>query len=349
MGNYQAFAITKPGSSHKKSGKECQDYSHRLPWTSCKNDKAMAAVADGHGDDSCFRSQKGAELACLRAINGIREFVINFQLSQEKDKDKEIKTLIKHIICEWQVCVEDDYNKDKERDKKSNFKEKELILASEKRRKQYENGEALNRAYGTTLIAAAVTGDYWFGIHIGDGRFTVLNQDGSFEQPVPWDDRCFLNATTSICDDDAAERARYFFSLNSPENPPPAAVFLCSDGVDDNYPVEENEKYLYELCRKITRAFAEDGFVSAKKQLEDLVEKFANEGKGDDTSVAGFIDMEKLDEIVRKWNEEDNEKAEAKKSVPENTAIEYVGKPNTTTETIEEIPTEIESAIKTEN
>jgi hypothetical protein len=72
--------------------------------------------------------------------------------------------------------------------------------------------------------------------------------------------------------------------------------------------------------------------------------------------------MEKLDEIVRKWNEEDNEKTKAKKSVPENTAteeaaipkavnnaIEYDDKTNTTAETSEEIPAETESAIKTES
>jgi serine/threonine protein phosphatase PrpC len=302
MDNYQTFAITKVGSSHKKAGKDCQDYSRGLPPSPHKNPTATVAIADGHGDDSCFRSKKGAEFACHCTLNGIRKFTNEFEHSQDKNNDEVTRTLIKHIISKWQISVEEDYNKGKEDGKKSNFSEGELAQVSEKYRKRYENGEILNRAYGTTLMAAVVTEHYWLGIHIGDGRFTVLYEDGEFCQPVQWDPKCFLNTTTSICDDDAAECARFCFFLNK-EKPPPVAVFLCSDGIDDNYPVEDNEKHLYKLYRTIALAFAEDGFENACKQLNDLVEKFANEGKGDDSSIAGFINMEKLKKVASKWKE----------------------------------------------
>jgi hypothetical protein len=94
-------------------------------------------------------------------------------------------------------------------------------------------------------------------------------------------------------------------------------VFLCSDGVDDNYPVEENEKYLYKLYRTIALAFADDGFDSTCGQLKDLAESFATKGKGDDTSIAGIIDMEAVQAIaplLRKQAEEDDRKAEAEKA-----------------------------------
>jgi serine/threonine protein phosphatase PrpC len=152
-------------------------------------------------------------------------------------------------------------------------------------------GDVHHPAYGTTLIAAVITPDYWFGIHIGDGRFTVLKADGTFDQPVDWDDRCFLNATTSICDDDAVERARFYFAPRT-EEAPPVALFLCSDGVDDNYPVEENEKHLYALYKIIAETFVDEGFDATKDQLSDLANSFATKGKGDDTSIAGIIDIE---------------------------------------------------------
>jgi len=300
MKNYQSFAVTKIGSSHVKYGKDCQDFSyhHRR----LMDPKVIAiSVADGHGDDNCFRSKKGAQLASVFGIVGMCEFIKSYEAEfeqEDKKRDKEVaKNLIKFIISQWQIKVEKDYTK-------SPFSEQELAAASEKYRKKYENGESLNRAYGTTLIAAAITDHYWLGIHIGDGRFTVLNHDGTFDQPIPWDDRCFLNATTSICDDDAFERARVRFFPIIPENPPPVAVFLCTDGIDDNYPVEKNEEHLYKLYKTIALAFAKDGFESTKKQLEDLANKFATEGKGDDTSIAGFIDMEGLKKVKSIWDGE---------------------------------------------
>ncbi|MDR1812160.1 MAG: hypothetical protein LBQ87_04990, partial [Candidatus Fibromonas sp.] len=48
----------------------------------------------------------------------------------------------------------------------------------------------------------------------------------------------------------------------------------------------------------IALTFAEEGFESTCEQLQSLANKFAIEGKGDDTSIAGFIDMEKLKEIA---------------------------------------------------
>jgi len=312
MGNYQSFAVTATGKSHEKVGKECQDSAYSRPPFGRKGPKASIAVADGHGDDSCFRSRRGAEFASKCATYGLYDFLHTFKPSQERSNDEVAETLIRHIIGKWQEKVEEDYSANKG-GKHSNFTEEELAQANEKYRKKYENGESLNKAYGTTLITAMVTEHYWLGIHIGDGRFTALYSDGTFDQPVPWDDKCFLNATTSICDDDAADRARHCFYSNE-EKEPPVAVFLCSDGVDDNYPVEENEKYLYKLYKTIAQYFVKDGFYSTHKQLGELAVKFATEGKCDDTSIAGFVDMERLEKVVRKWKEGDNAKVDTEKT-----------------------------------
>lgn len=106
---------------------------------------------------------------------------------------------------------------------------------SEQSKQHYLNGtEDFRHAYGSTLIAAAVCEKYRFGIHIGDGRFTILDKDGAFSQPVPWDDRCFLNVTTSICDDDASDRARKVLSslypkVDNKKNNVPTVSFVNAD------------------------------------------------------------------------------------------------------------------------
>jgi len=113
-------------------------------------------------------------------------------------------------------------------------------------------------------------------------------------------------------DDDAFERARFYFSFHE-EKSPPAAVFLCSDGIDDNYPVEGNEKHLFKLYRTIALTFAEDGFDSTCKQLKDLADSFAVKGKGDDVSIAGFINTEALKQAEPIWKKQI---AEEEKSSP---------------------------------
>jgi serine/threonine protein phosphatase PrpC len=324
MSRYKAFCTTAKGSSHIKNNKECQDASNAVEkflsttdsvegksWIvklksgleslsgAYKNSITIAVVADGHGDENCFRSAKGAEFAVNCAIQSIYEFAnsIEAQLGNKKaafkDFDTKIRQLIKHIIKKWHEEVEKDYTLNP-------FRAEELVQADDKHRKRYEEGNSLNKAYGTTLIAAAITKDYWLGIHIGDGRLTALYPNGSYDQPVPWDEKCYLNVTTSLCDNDSFENTRFYFSLNS-EKAMPIAVFLCTDGLDDNYPVEDNDKYLFELYRTIALTFDEDGYDSTCNQIIELAKSFAVNGKGDDTSIAGFIDVDRIKQFAPLW------------------------------------------------
>ncbi|MCL2793050.1 MAG: protein phosphatase 2C domain-containing protein [Spirochaetaceae bacterium] len=320
MSNYKSFATTVIGGIHIKNGKSCQDACFKHDDT----DVSIVVAADGHGEDNCFRSDKGAKLAVACAAKGVQEFVkINESkfssglfrkkdIPSQRDFNKAIRDLIKHIIASWQTKIEEDYSTQP-------FTLEELEKTDEKHRKRFENGEKLSKAYGTTLIAAAITKHYWFAIHIGDGRITAMYPDGSFDQPVPWDERCYLNVTTSICDDDANEQTRCYFSYHGKKTPP-VAVFLCTDGIDDNYPVDGNEKHLFKLYRTIAVTFAEDGFDSTCKQLTDLANSFATKGKGDDTSIAGFIDMEGLKKTIHIWQKQIAEEVATAEKVRAETA-----------------------------
>ena len=313
MKGHRSFAVTVQGGHHIKNGIVCQDASDFYD----DGGVSVAVVADGHGDTSCFRSDRGAKLAVVCAKMGIRQFVAEhealFKPGLMKKPSPPSRTelekllrekLIKQTVASWNMLVMEDYQKDP-------FREQEMEKVGEKYRKQYESGQNISKAYGTSLIAAAITPWYWFGYHIGDGRFTVLYRDGSGGQPVPWDPECYLNVTTSICDDDILDRelgVRAFLSLHAEEEPP-VAIFLCSDGVDDNYPVEGNEVHLYGLYLNIAVTFAEDGYVSTcgedgkGGQIQDLANEYATKGKGDDTSLAGIVNIEELAKIVPEWKE----------------------------------------------
>ena len=79
-------------------------------------------------------------------------------------------------------------------------------------RAHYENGKDLHSAYGATLIGAIITDSYWFGIHIGDGKCVSFSSEGEASEPIPWDEMCYNNVTTSICSPSAVSEFRYFFS-----------------------------------------------------------------------------------------------------------------------------------------
>ncbi|MDR2366286.1 MAG: protein phosphatase 2C domain-containing protein [Zoogloeaceae bacterium] len=300
--HYQGFAWRVVGGSHEKANKPCQDFAE------FRADGALtiAAVSDGHGEANCFRSDKGARFAVDCAVVAIQEFVERYQPeADEPARERTIGNLVRRVAQLWQEKVKAHYED-------LPFTVEELSLCDEKHRRRFEKGEEQNKAYGATLIAAAVAGAYWFGFHVGDGRLTVLRHDGTFAQPVPWDESCFLNITTSICDMDANDRPRVHCALTA-EAPPPAAIFLCSDGIDDNYPVEDNERHLYRLYAKMALTFAADGFDSACAQIEGLCKRFAREGKGDDTSLAVIVDMERLRELapnLKTWLEREEREQE---------------------------------------
>jgi serine/threonine protein phosphatase PrpC len=301
---WQSFSASVIGSSHTRHGTDIQD-------RAANYDNArlsLAVAADGHGADECFRSAKGAELAARCAIKALHDFINELEPRftakllrkatppSHEEFEKLLRGLVNHIVAQWHEEVDRHVEAEP-------FTAGELAEAGEKYHARYEAGEQYAKAYGTTLIACAVTKQYWFGLHIGDGRLTALYRDGAFDQPVPWDEKCFLNQTTSMCDDDAAQRARVYYSFHN-EKAPPAAVFLCSDGVDDNYPVEENEQHLFKLYRTIALTFAEEGFTSTVTQIKDLAASFATKGKGDDTSIAGLVDMDGIQRAAPLWRKQ---------------------------------------------
>ena len=305
MKNYQSFAATVIGSSHEKAQTVCQDCSDHHS----DNALEIAVVADGHGDANCFRSDKGARFAVDCAIAAVKDFVDRYKPSADNaERESAIGALVRSVVAKWHEKV-DDHCRDLP------FTDDELARCDEKHRNRFSKGKEQHKAYGATLIAAVITNKYWFGFHIGDWRFTVLRENGAFDQPVAWDARCFLNVTTSICDFDTHDTPRVYCALSSEESPP-IAVFFCSDGIDDNYPAEHNEQHLYRLYAQVAIAFAEDGFESARAQVGKLCERFAREGKGDDTSLAMIVDVGRVKAAaacLRKWLDEEKMRLETAK------------------------------------
>ncbi len=302
--NAKSFNLTAQGASHIKKNKECQDASLSYQDENC----AIAVVCDGHGGDDYVRSAIGSKFASAIAKKNIQKFLLG--MDKEKfflNPDKQLKILEASIISHWNESVSDYHSKHP-------FDEAELIVVSEKAKKRYLEDGKIWSAYGTTLIAVAMNEDYWFAIHIGDGKCVAINHAGEFKQPIPWDPKCFLNATTSICDSDAIDNFRHFYSDKLP-----AAVFVGSDGIDDCF---NNNEQLYNLYKTVLYSFATTDFKEACEGLADYLPRLSAKGSGDDVSIAALLDMDSISElsIVKDYDKskekaklEENARKEAEK------------------------------------
>lgn len=311
--NAKSFNLTAQGASHIKKNKECQDASLSYQDENC----AIAVVCDGHGGDDYVRSAIGSKFASAIAKKNIQKFLLG--MDKEKfflNPDKQLKILEASIISHWNESVSDYHSKHP-------FDEAELTVVSEKAKKRYLEDGKIWSAYGTTLIAVAMNEDYWFAIHIGDGKCVAINHAGEFKQPIPWDPKCFLNATTSICDSDAIDNFRHFYSDKLP-----AAVFVGSDGIDDCF---NNNEQLYNLYKTVLYSFATTDFKEACEGLADYLPRLSAKGSGDDVSIAALLDMDSISElsIVKDYDKskekaklEENARKEAEKNEAEKRRVE---------------------------
>lgn len=270
------FNTTSPGASHKKNNKECQDYST----STCSNGSFIAITCDGHGGDNYFRSAQGAEFAAMAATNCIEKFLKERCPGSLNDPDNVLRQLEKSIITRWNELIWGHY-------KCNSFSAEELNSVSEARRSRLLQEKSIESTYGTTLIAIVLTNWYWFALQIGDGKMVRIDEEGYADFPVPANDKCFLNSTTSICDTDALENFRHYYSDLS-SSPTPVALFCGTDGIDDSF---SHDDQLFKLYSTIGQSFAYSKFDDAKKELEDYLPRLSLKGSKDDVSIAGIINL----------------------------------------------------------
>lgn len=284
MEKLTSFAQTSIGASHLSRDIVCQDSSL------CEDHESysFAAAADGHGSPCYLRTERGSRFAVECAAECVAEFLDSLEdaaevLADERQRQQLFNQLWRSIIARWHDKTEKDFAAEP-------FTEEELDRIPDKfmhYRLRYAQGDYIS-AYGTTLLFAAVTDDYAFGAQIGDGKCVVIDSDSNVTAPIPEDPRCYENVTTSMCQDDAALSARFFY-LN--KGMLPAAVFLCTDGVENSY---WNEEQLFGFFRGLALTMVENGMEEGVRQLGEFLPAMTKKGSGDDVTCSGIIAMRRL-------------------------------------------------------
>ena len=253
------FNSTVIGASHKAAGKECQDFS--LVWQNRSGSIKIAAVSDGHGGDAYYNSALGASLACKIAVETLKEMASSIRYDLHDDENLVARSLCSSILARWNESV-------------NRLRGSDNVIS-----------------FGCTLIAYMQTRYYWIGIQIGDGKFVSLNNCGEWSQPIPWDDNCILNFTTSMCDVNAINNFRYKVGRKIP-----AAVFLTTDGIDNTF---EDGELLYNFHGRILESACNEGLKKIYSDLPEVLSHFSEVGSRDDMSIAVIIN----NRLNFEWNE----------------------------------------------
>ncbi len=275
MESYKAFNLTSIGAMHIQKGIICQDAS------GCMNTReyTVTAVCDGHGGEEYFRSHIGSQYAkeaFLNCMNDAELLNCCRKAVTKKQQNEVLIQLEKCIISEWNSSILTHYLNNP-------FTEDELSSINPSARESYEKGCFIEQAYGTTFIGSVLTKDFWFCIHIGDGRCVAIDENKNCIQPVPWDERCFMNNTTSLCDMNAISCFRHYFSTEIPK-----ALIICCDGVDNSF---ADDNAFHDFCNFIVSSFSKMTFENAVQELSDYLPVLSSKGSGDDISIAGIINI----------------------------------------------------------
>lgn len=323
IGKDIVFAISKVGASHLPKGVRCQDYS--LKYEDAK--VQLIIVCDGHGSKTYVRSDVGSRLAGEVTKEALLNFVgdtphILFrnrkgavtarpewwddnlwgaspnkpieamtetelenyeqnqlffeQVKDNRDIDSVFKLLFEEIYKRWGEAIK----KDSE-DNPFTAEEKEAL-----------GNHRIEKAYGSTLMAFVKTPYYWFAFHIGDGRLITVDRHLDMVQPVPWDCNCFQNYTTSLCNAEPIKLFRYAFDGTGQF---PAAVFCCSDGIEDSYgDYDIDPKKLHGFYRGLLDQFVKVGEETTLKNIENFLPVLSEKGSRDDMSLAAIINLDAL-------------------------------------------------------
>lgn len=328
------------GESHIAAGKVCQDYSYSKVY---ENGNAIAIVCDGHGGKRYFRSDVGAKIAAevtelkalefVAAVGSILEgqpFTQESAISTQIDNhdfeklnpiERAFRQLFSSIIFEWntRVSAHAEITPIAE-EEKPGLEERWII--------EFEEGHNLEKVYGCTLIAYVSTPTVWFAFQIGDGKCFALNSKGKWCEPIPWDDRCFLNKTTSICDSGAIDEFRYCYCGNGNF---PVAIILGSDGIDDSFGVEVNQANFYV---QILKSLVKEGIDKTITEIETTLPQLSKIGSQDDMSIAmvfNLAEVERLYPTMIEWQIENVKRLIAE----ENTNIEKANNIQSSLEQVE--------------
>lgn len=264
---WEPIAATTIGSVHVRDQLPIQDAT--LTWAD--GPRSVIAVSDGHGHKDHFRSDTGAALAVVSAVEIVRH---SFDVVAETVEsgwdpialDLRAREIAAGIIEAWATKVHQH-------------------IAAHPFGPEESPSDPL-RPYGATLIVAAVIAEVVLLLQVGDGDAVVVAADGYVSRPLPDDPRHEGNRTGSLCEPDPLVALRAAtFPTNPEASAPLALVYICTDGFSTSRVDRDWWRQTGEQLLDFNRDHGTDWI---RSQLPEWLTEPALVG-GDDTTLALLV------------------------------------------------------------
>ena len=258
-----AVGCSGKGASHSREGKPCQDayalWSGAVAGSPC----LIAAVADGHGDDRHDLSHLGAAFAVKAAVDELFSLFTHCALEESPLAFKRtVKAdFPRRVVHRWGEVV--------------------LADAGEQPRDapdQLGDNHRLFVRYGTTLLAAVVTGDAVLLGQLGDGDVFVVRPDGSVESPFPDTSDNIGTVTNSLCSANVA----HLWRTAVLERAGGGTLFLATDGLVNAF----SDEQMHTFARSLRERIQEFGLDRVAASLPGWLDNYSAKGSGDDITLA---------------------------------------------------------------
>lgn len=231
-----------------------------------ENMGAFAAISDGHGSRTCFRSAEGARQAVMITDELMRTRRI---ISQLADHDG-MRQVAQEILRHWRSSVMNHL-------KAHPFTHPETDGLDRQQRALLGRNALL--AYGATLLVACAMETEVFFLQLGDGDFLTLDGTGSISGVFGPDAKYMGNATTSLCLPNALEEFRF----SRWRTGLPRMLLGSTDGYGNSFRTEAD---FHKALRDYARLISDHGWEAVSAKLPEWLRETSEKGSGDDISVA---------------------------------------------------------------
>ena len=275
------------GALHSRTGYSNQD-SIRWKQSDISNTIVMS-VADGHGSDIHFRSKVGAQFAVKTAVETLFEFFHNQPI--ENNNVSQVKDIIRYSIP--RLLVHNWMDRVQYHVERHPFLNNEIDLIKKKKGPLISEKIINNPkiAYGSTLLTAVITKNYFIFFQLGDGNILIVDNDKNIRNMFSTryndsDDKTSIESiihTESLCMDDSwLELKTGIFAFHALK---PKLIVLSTDGYCNSF---SNTSGFLKIGLDYLSILEKFGYSYLSQNLYNILRQTSEEGSGDDITL-GFI------------------------------------------------------------
>jgi serine/threonine protein phosphatase PrpC len=271
-----AFGTSRTGASHRKTSHSCEDAFALWSGSAGAVPCIAVAVADGHGDPRHDQSHIGAAFAVQSAIDEL----VSFHRMHLHDSPPNLirsefrADFPRRISRRWRESVTGD-----------------AVQRGLTDRVTEEMAAGIFTRYGSTLIAASISGDTILIGQIGDGDIVLVRPDGIVECPIPGDTTLMGSETRSLSSRDA----HLLWRTATLDRGDGGVLIAATDGVSDSFDGSDGPEFM-KFIQSLVSRIGQYGVENVAEAMSSWLDRYSEIASGDDMTLV-FVLIRPADKV----------------------------------------------------